>query len=286
MKTTISLKDDLTGIMNKLENLEQELNTNLVDVEERGLKFKNIDDQINELLNSNNQLIKLNIGGKIFCTKISTLIKIKDTLFYNLLSKQTNEFPKELFFDRSYTFFPVILDYLRTGKFSINNFSTFDLEDLRLECDYYGISEISAHLENLQREIEYINFESAPRYQTAGTHRLTHLKERNNPAEGICVQSPYNIVIELNYEHEIDSMDIAGWNGNSSLWYAGNGSGAKVYLSSDKNNWKEVCTIPSDYGANVQNVKFTGNNNRGKFIKFQNTSYLGIGYLKLNKKIN
>lgn len=294
MKTTLSAKEDLRGIMSRLENLEQELNISLADVEERGIKFKNIDDQINEILDSNNKIVKLNIGGKIFPTKISSLVKIKDTLFYNMFSQSNHSISegpcKELFFDRSYSLFQVILDYLRTGKFSLNNFSIFDLEDLKLECEYYGITEIFKRIDILQREIEYINFESSPRYSNCGSHRITDLKLNINTSEGICVDSPYHLIIELNYEHEIESMDISGWNGNINMWYPGNGSGARVYISCDKSDWKEVCTIPSNYGANVINVKFKegtyDNSYRAKFIKFQHNTYLGIGYLKLNRKKN
>lgn len=35
MKTTLSAKEDLRGIMSRLENLEQELNISLADLEER-----------------------------------------------------------------------------------------------------------------------------------------------------------------------------------------------------------------------------------------------------------
>jgi hypothetical protein len=273
------LKEDLIGLKSKLENLEKEFETKLKDVEEKESKFKKLDDHINEIVNTKDTVLKLNVGGKVFSTKISTLLSVKDTLFYKLIStsvENSNEVCKEIFFDRSYRHFPFILDYLRTKKFSVKGYTVYDIEDIAEEAEYYGLSEILNVVNDLQKEVEFIKMEAAPQYSTAGTNRLEDLKDRSLMT-GVCVQSPYHIIIELNFEHYLEDMEIGGWNGNTSMWYPGNGSGTKIYTSSDKNTWKEVGTIPTTYGATIIKIKLIPST--GKFVKFQHNSYLGIGFL-------
>ena len=99
--------------------------------------------------------------------------------------------------------------------------------------------------------------------------------------KGICANSPGWIVIELNQEWEFDTIMVGGWKGNSTLWYADNGAGAQILTSTDKTNWKSVGTIPYGYGNNIATVKLTKSSAR--YIKFNCNSYVGIGYLFIQK---
>lgn len=278
------LKDDLLGLKDKLEMLEKEFENKLKDVDNKEKKFKEIDKQIEEIINSKDKIIKLNIGGKVFQTKMSTLLNIKDTLFYKLISKSienNEEITNEIFIDRSYRHFQLLLDYMRTKKYSIKNLNKYDLEDFESEVRYYGFTEISEMINEKMKEIEIIGFTSAQQYSNCATHNYEDLKNRNLMG-GICVQSPYHIVFELNYEHDISKIEIGGWNGNTNSWYPGNGANSKILTSTDGVNFTEVGAIPGNYGANIQTVTLTPS--IGKFLKFQNTSYLGIGFLNILKE--
>jgi len=279
------LKNDLLNLKGKLENLEFDLDEKLKDVEEKSNKFVSIDQTIEDLVSKKENYIKLDIGGKVYKTKLSTLLSVKNTLFYKLIKlaqeKGEEELSKEFFFDRSYMHFPFILDYLRTTKFSLKGLSKFDLDDIEKEVEYYGLIEILEKIQDLKKEVEFVSMDAAPRYSNAGTHNVQDLKDKSM-TKGVCVGSPYHIIIELNFEHEIDAIEVSGWNGNSSLWYVGNGSGCRIYTSTDKSNWKEVGTLPSNHGATIQTVKLTPST--GKYIKFQHTSYLGLGYLNVLRK--
>lgn len=274
------LKDDLSGLKSKLENIEGEFENKLKEVENKETKFKKIDEQIEELISKKDSVIKLNVGGKIFLTKTSTLLSIKDTLFSKIVTSalDKNEAINELFFDRSYDQFHIILDYLRTKNFSAKGMTKWEIDDLQAEADYYGITAISDVLLELQKEVEFVSFESSGRYSTAGTHNVKDLTDKSL-MKGICVQSPYYIIIELNFEHEFDKIDVGGWNGNSSLWYIGNGSNAQIFTSKNKTTWDEVGKLPSNLGATITQVPLKRSS--GKYIKFQHNSYLGIGYLKI-----
>jgi hypothetical protein len=283
MNSSSLLKDDLLGLKSKLENLEKEFEVKLNDVNKKEERFKQIDQQIDDIVNKKDQIIKLNIGGKVFQTKMSTLYNVKDTLFYKLIStnvENNTELNKEIFIDRSYTYFPMILDYLRTKKFSIKGLTKYELEDLLDEAQYYGITEILNVLGDMQKEVAFVSFTSSGQYSTAGTHRLEDLSNRNLMG-GICVQSPYTITIELNFEHEINKIEIGGWNGNTGIWYPGNGSGSKILTSTDNTTFTEVGSIPTTFGATIITVNLTPS--VGKYIKFQHTSYVGLGYLNILK---
>ena len=275
-----NIKSDLSGLKSRLENIEGEFDNKLKEVENKEEKFKKLDQQIDELVSKKDQIVKLNVGGKIFQTKTSTLLSVKDTLFSKIISSylEKGETIGEIFFDRSFNHFPLILDYLRTKKFSFGKLSKPELDDIEAECNYYGINEIESIIEDMKKEIDFVSFESSGRYSTAGTHLLADLKNKNLMG-GICVQSPYFITIELNFEHEFDTIEVGGWNGNSSLWYVGNGASANILTSKDKTNFVEVGTLPSNLSATIQVVKLKKTS--AKYIKFQHNSYVGLGYLKI-----
>jgi len=99
--------------------------------------------------------------------------------------------------------------------------------------------------------------------------------------KGVCTGSPGWIVVEMKRECEFEEMEIAGWKGDPTIWYAENGSGATILTSNDKEKWTQVGSIPSGYGNKIVKVKVK--KSYGKWIKFQYTSYLGIGYLNVKK---
>jgi hypothetical protein len=136
------LKDSLLGLKDKLEILEKEFETKLTDSTLKEQKIKDIDAKIEELKDTKDAIINLNIGGKIFKTKTSTLLAFKDSLFYRLVGtnvEKGTEVPKDIFIDRSYTHFPKILDYLRTKQLSLKGFNKFDKQDILDELEYYGL---------------------------------------------------------------------------------------------------------------------------------------------------
>lgn len=276
------LKNDLSGLKSKLENIEGEFESKLKEVENKEQRFQKIDQQIEDLVAKKDSIVKLNVGGKVFQTKISTLTSVKDSLFSKIISVslENNEPITELFFDRSFLHFHIILDFLRTKKFDHKGLSKYDIDDIKAECEYYGISSFDDILMELQKEVEFVSFESSGQYSTAGTQRVEDLKD-SSLMKGICVQSPYYITITLNFEHEFESIDIGGWNGNNSLWYPGNGSGSQILTSVDNSKWTEVGKIPSDFGGKIQTVSLK--RSVAKYIKFQHNSYVGLGYLKIHR---
>lgn len=279
-----ALKDDLIHLKTRLETIESQLSGQVKEIEGREQKWKSMDEKAESIYNSQSDIIRFNVGGKKFATSANTIMATKDTLFYKLLESGKIDPKEEIFFDRSATVFPFILDYLRTKQIPYKRFSKTELHILKDDAEYYQITDVLNYLEDRLKEISFVSFDySAPftyNGQTAGNGKLEDLKDRSC-MKGICAKAPGWITIELNGEWEFDTIEIGGWKGNSSLWYADNGAGASIMTSSDKTTWKTVGTIPYGYGTNIATVKLT--RSVAKYIKFNYSSYVGIGFLYIKK---
>lgn len=156
---TTEFKDDVLGLKSKLELVEMQFQEKLKVMEEKEATFKVIDEKIQDIISKDTSLsIKLNIGGKIFNTKLSTLLSVKDTVFYRIIGdyvKNEKQLPEALFFDRSYDHFELILNFLRFKEFSLKKFSKFEKEDIKEEIEYYGLSDILNVSKKSEIEIEW-----------------------------------------------------------------------------------------------------------------------------------
>jgi len=284
MDNTTVLKDDLMGLKDKLENIEAEFETKLIEVEKKNEKYIEVDTKLEELVNENDNLMSLNVGGKVFQTRLSTLLSIKDTLFYYIIAKRViNNLSvrDEIFIDKNFDNFDFFLDYLRTKKFSLSGYTKMQLDALGADADFYGVTDVLDVILDIQKEVDFIGMDgTSPKYSSAGTHSYKDLKSTDLKT-GICVQSPYTIIIELNFEHEFDKIEVGGWSGNSSVWGVTNGANAKISTSKDKKSWTEIGVLPHDFGNKISNVSVKKTS--AKFIKFQHSSYLGLGHLKIIK---
>jgi len=281
------LKADLQGLKDRLQVIDDDFQQKLADVVKKNEKYSCIEKRIAEYLSSNNNLISLNIGGKIFKTRLSTLLSERDTFFYYIVSQRLENGERvedDMFFDRSYTNFDFFMDYLRTKRFSLLNRTKGELDELFSDSVYYGFTAISDQIQDLMNEVVFVNMDgSSSKYSNCGNHNVKDLHDKNLNT-GITVQSPYTLIIEFNLQHTFKEIEVGGFNGNTSSFSQTNGSNSKIYVSNDKNNWgNQVGTLPSDYGNKISKVTLTSLCT-GKYIKFQHTSYIGMGYLNIIKK--
>jgi hypothetical protein len=274
---TSFLKDSLLSLKDKLNSIESQL-----DLKKTETQSKSLEDQAQEIIKYQNNIIRINVGGEKFATRPEVLLGLKDTLFYKIILTNRLNLKEEIFFDRSPKYFSFILDYIRYKKINIKHFNKEELEELKEEADYYEIGDLNKQFEE-NLSFRFVSFETNGSYSyngaTAGTNNVEDLND-TSLNKGICATSPGWIILEMNTEIEIEKIDIGGWNGNTTLWAASNGSGATIYTSEDKVSWKQVGTIPGDFGAKIQTVSLS--KSTGKYLKFQCGSYLGIGYLKVN----
>eukprot|EP01125_Pyxidicula_operculata_P022475 TRINITY_DN9208_c0_g1_i1.p1 TRINITY_DN9208_c0_g1~~TRINITY_DN9208_c0_g1_i1.p1 ORF type:complete len:305 (+),score=38.36 TRINITY_DN9208_c0_g1_i1:46-915(+) len=99
--------------------------------------------------------ITINVGGKLFQTCKSTLLKARSS-YFDLLSsgRWLPDVDNHYFIDRDPLCFGVILNYLRTGKLDARDLSNYEKEKLLEDLDYYKISDIddTNQMEKLKRE--------------------------------------------------------------------------------------------------------------------------------------
>jgi hypothetical protein len=283
MDKTNILKDDLVNLKNKLEKIEQDLEGQLKGLEDRENRWKRMDEQVVDLKSKQNSMVILNIGGKRYKTRRDTLLSVKDTLFYKAL--ESNKFGEELFFDRDHKVFPIILEYLRFKKIDYKRFNKREITQLYLEADYYEIIDLLDQLSEYRKVIEFVKFEFSGAYMSgtrvAGTNYIEDLKD-SSCTKGIAAKAPGYITIQLNAEWEFEEIEVGGLGGYTSIFGVSNGANAKILTSKDGVSWIEVGVLPTTHSNKVQKVKLKSS--CARFIKFQATTALGIGYLKILKQ--
>jgi len=244
-----------------------------------------LDKEADRIINEQRDIVKFNVSGELFATKSSTLLNVKDSLFYKIVLSKKFDLSKEIFIDRDFKFFGDIIDYLRSGNFNYSKFtSKQDLEELKAEADYYELVDITTALDERMKEPVFISFSFSGAYNTSGnvvgTNKLEDISDRNLNT-GICATTPGWISFELNNEFEISKIEVAGYNGNTTYWGPSNGSGASIMISKDNINWTTVGSIPSNFASTIVQVDLIVST--GKYLKIQHNSYLGISYLKVLK---
>ncbi len=87
--------------------------------------------------------ITLNVGGKIFHTTTSFLNKFPNTRFSEALQTLQNNFNQEneIFFDRSYKKFKILLAAMKTSEFNIRKLDYNIRDDLKSEVKYFKMEE-------------------------------------------------------------------------------------------------------------------------------------------------
>ena len=133
------LKEDLVLLKTRLESIEGQLEGQLKELEIREEKWKRVDDQVNELLKSSSEIVKLNVGGKKFQTRKETILNKSDSLLARIIESERVDLNEELFFDRSSKYFHCILDYLRFNKINYKRFKKEELKELQEEVEFYEV---------------------------------------------------------------------------------------------------------------------------------------------------
>ena len=284
MSSATTLKEELYKLKNRLETIEDQLTSQSNEIESRESKWSKIEPNMNYVISTQGDRIKLNIGGKLFTTSVNTILSIRDSFLARLIESGKVDLKEEVFFDRSPSVFHVILDYYRYKKVDYKKMNKKEILQLKDDAEYFAIYDIFNYLEEKTREPLIIAVEKSGDYvfkgNVVGQNQASELNNKDLNT-GICSNTPGKIIVELNTDYEIKGLEIGGFTGDSAAWYADNGAGAKIFLSLDKLTWVDVGKIPSGIGKGIKSTKFT-KPSFGKYIKFESKSYLGIGYIKVN----
>ena len=136
-----------------LRQVEEQRKQMVKDLEEREERISLIERKVASSTSvasklGKNQMIKLNVGGKIFATNLSTITSVKETFFTGYFNDHFDPKPEEednaFFIDRPFEQFQLILNYLRgiDIKQKIKTLNESDLIDFIEEVVYYQITPI------------------------------------------------------------------------------------------------------------------------------------------------
>jgi len=98
------------------------------------------------------EIVSLNVGGVIYSTTKTTLLKYPGTMLHSMFSgrhKICKDTEGHYFLDRDGTVFKYVLNYLRTGQFP--DLSRKELLELRAEAEFFSITPL---VRALERQLE------------------------------------------------------------------------------------------------------------------------------------
>jgi len=128
------VKKDFATLVNTMESRIKEL-------EEKENHWAMLETMMEEHASKTLEKITLDIGGQKFATSKTTLLSHKGSFFDAMLTsgKWKPDTKGRYFIDRNPELFPVILDYLRTGKVTLKRYNYDVKDDLKTELDFYLI---------------------------------------------------------------------------------------------------------------------------------------------------
>jgi hypothetical protein len=270
--------------INKLKNFESLIFSEIKKIDTLGEKWYSLDDKKNIILskiNEEDDMLKLIIGGKEFITSVRTILSINDNIFYNLILIEDIDFKNGISINRFPTYFPYILTYLRHKTLQIENIPRQLLHKIKEDALFYEVIPLVELIEFELNKFKVVAVEASGQYfynnASISNNRLENISNTQikSGMKGIVTNSPGWIIFQLNKLAEIKTIYIMGYKGNSSF-SPGNGNGAKIFIGTDKANWKEIGIIPASFSTDI--VKVTVHNHIGNCVKFQSTGYLGLGY--------
>jgi hypothetical protein len=141
--------DDIQNQVTKLGDMLKERYNQLEEAEKKLENEKEKFDAAHKMIETFKDPIKLNIGGKIFMTSKSTLLK-EESMLAAMFSGR-HELQKgddgAYFIDRDPKHFGKILNFLRDGEFELNDNEVERKEMLR-EAEYYSLIALLDHLQD------------------------------------------------------------------------------------------------------------------------------------------
>lgn len=275
-------KREIIDLKTSILDLESRFNFASKEIEAREARWKNCEKKLQELQKMNEGFCVLNVGGEKFTVSLHILKSRRGTLFYKQILRKEIQAGKEVFYDRDPEYFPYILNFLRTGKIEESKFNEDEKEDLLAEAQFFEVQFIVEKLRATVAEVEFTKHEFSGEFKysdkVVGTNNPKDLKDKTLQ-KGIVANTPGVITLTMSREVEFQEIEIAGYNGNSTAWYVGNGRGSQILTSIDNSHWVSVGTIPQEFGHEVLKVSVT--KSKAKYIRFSSTDFIGIGYLNI-----
>lgn len=105
-----------------------------------------------------NEVIEFNVAGQIVATTKQTILKEKEWLLARLVQGKpvhgniTKDSSGRYFIDRDYSFFFLILKYLRNGTVNLPKYGTTEWDEIWRETEFYGLQSLLDKMERAALE--------------------------------------------------------------------------------------------------------------------------------------
>ena len=277
---------DLHGLKNKLEALESKIQHQMEGVKGRNEKLEAIEKIYAEQYFPKQTKVNFNIAGTVFTISTHSIEQFPDSLFYSLINDPLIKLNESIFLDRNPIVFSLLLNYVRGKKINYSRLSKQMIHDLKIEAEFFEVWEIYDSIELKYQDPKIINVTTSGNYvykeNVAGTNKFEDLNSNNN-LTGVCANSPGCIIVELNKECNIEALDYMGFAGDKKIWNPSNGAGAKIFASVDGKSYSNFGVL-SGLGEKLKTLTLK-EPVTAKYIKFEHSTYLGLGYLKIKESV-
>jgi hypothetical protein len=269
------IKEDLISLKERLDTIEGEFKKQLEDLSSKTEHYDNLDKEAEKMISENNHIVRFNVSGQEYSTKIETLLSVKDTFFYHLaLSKKVDLVNEEVFLDTEPDIFEILLQFLRTKKLNLKRYDSVTRKKIMLNINYYEINN-SPELATFTypEEIPIIRIENSNPYGTYNQTAPEHLSSKDF-TKGVAAYSNATIIFELEEELEISNIHLRAL--STSGWSTSYGQNAQIRITTDKKVWDTIGTVPYAFQTTITSLPVQ--NKRAKFIQITHNSYFGFGY--------
>lgn len=139
--TSVPLREKYLGAVEHFLNINNEIEAKLTELDKKLEQWRKVQAVVEANAKNMKQKIKLDVGGKIFATSKTSLLRFEGSYFHALISSGHWE-PDEdgaYFIDRNPKNFDVIIDYMRDGVLRLDRVEPSRQADLLAELDYYQL---------------------------------------------------------------------------------------------------------------------------------------------------
>lgn len=284
------LKKDILDLKLEFELLENKFNEYALEIEKREKRWKNCEKKLEDLIKFNDAICTLNVGGQKFDVSLYHLKSRRNTLFYKQILKNEIQKNKETFYDRDPIYFPLILNFLRTGSLKVEKLKEEEKEDLLNEAQFYEIRDLIDKLRETVGEIELVKFEASSicSFNEALTNsdNIIYLKDKEDLTNGILTGVQGIITFTLSAAVEIEELEIGGFKDNTNNFIASNMKGAEIETSLDNIVFNKVGVLPENINSESL-IKVKLQKSKAKYLRIKHQEHaIGIGYLEIKEASN
>lgn len=274
---------DLNILKSKLEELESKIGQSAEEIGKREKQSKKVEDVfVNEFLPKQQNKVTFNVAGTIYTTTEASINQHKNTLFNEIINPQNGIcFRDEIFIDRCPKIFSYIIHFIRHKRLNLDKNDAKLLYKIRLEADYFEIWELVKMIDDLEQDVSLVSYSFTGPYKykdkIIGSNDIKHLGD-SDLSKGLCCTNPATIVFELSKKCVIKTLHIGALVVGDE-WYYENGKGAIILSSIDGKEFTEIGVI-SKLEKTISTIELN-KKIEGRYLKFQNSGFLGFGYLKV-----